>query len=143
MPQTKPAATVVDKWQRRAAVASTEYISGIRNPRQPWAAAASAANDNYKQAVTMAANQNRFSAGVQKAGDAKWTRGAEAKGPSRFVEGVQVSGPEFAEKIGQVLQTISAVTLPPRGPKGSPQNYQRIQPIGEALRRAAGKTGKP
>jgi hypothetical protein len=141
MPQTKPASQVVEKWQRRAAVASPEYLAGIRNPRTSWADAAGKANENYKQAVTQAANQNRFQSGVQKAGDGKWQSGAEKKGPSRFIEGVQVSGPEFSQKIGEVLQTISSVTLPPRGPKGSPQNYQRIMPIGEALRRAAGKTG--
>jgi hypothetical protein len=45
----------------------------------------------------------------------------------------------YQERIQQVLTTIEGVTLPPRGPKGSPQNLNRVSPIGVALRKAFGK----
>jgi hypothetical protein len=141
MPRTKSAQQTVDKWQRRASVAQPEYQAGIQNPRTPWDQAAAAAENSYKTGVMAAANAGSFGKGIQKAGLTKWQQNAMKKGPSRFVEGVSLAGPEFQTQISGVLQTIEAVTLPARGPKGSPQNYQRVGPIGEALRRAFGKTG--
>ena len=141
MPKTKGVTSTVDKWQRRAAVASSDYVQGVQNPRVPWDQAAKAAENNYKAAVTQAATEGRFGKGIARVGAAKWLEGSTKKGPSRFVEGVNVGGPNFQERINQVLTTIEGVTLPARGPKGSPQNYQRITPIGEALRRAFGKSG--
>jgi len=141
MPATKSPQQTVDKWQRRASVAQPEYTSGIQNPRTPWAEAAGRADQNYRTAVTQAAAAGKFGQGVQAAGNEKWQTASLRKGPSRFVEGVQLSGPQFQDKISQVLTTIQAVQLPARGPKGAPQNYQRVGPIGEALRRAFGKTG--
>lgn len=139
MPKAKPVQQTVDKWQRRAAVAQPEYTAGINNPRTPWAQAAQAAAQSYKTGVTQAAAAGAFEKGVAAAGDQKWHEASTKKGPARFVEGVTVSGPQYQEKISRVLQAIETVQLPARGPKGSPQNYQRITPIGEALRRAFGK----
>lgn len=141
MPATKPVDQVVDKWQRRASVAQPDYTQGIRNPRRAWDTAAIAADANYRTAVQAAANAGRFAAGVRAAGNQKWQQASLTKGPGRFTEGINLSGPEFQKKVSLVLTTIQGVTLPPRGPTGSPQNFQRIQPIGDALRRAFGKTG--
>jgi len=141
MPKTKGVANTVDKWQRRSSVAAPDYLSGVQNPKVPWDQAAKAGEANYKTAVTMAATEGRFGKGIARVGNEKWAKGATQKGPGRFVEGVQVGGPNFQERIQTVLSTIEGVTLAPRGPKGSPQNYQRVTPIGEALRRAFGKTG--
>ncbi|HEV8722291.1 MAG TPA: hypothetical protein VGW77_16865 [Candidatus Binatia bacterium] len=141
MPKTKGTSATVDKWQRRAAVAQPDYVNGVNNPRTPWDQASKAAEGNYRTAVTQAATEGRFGRGVSRVGNQKWIEGATKKGPSRFVEGVQLGGGNFQERINMVLQTIEGVTLPPRGPKGSPSNYQRVTPIGEALRRAFGKSG--
>lgn len=141
MPKTKSVQSTVDKWQRRASVAQPDYTMGVQNPRQPWDQAARAAENNYKAGVTAAANAGRFGAGVARVGNQKWVEGATKKGGGRYVEGVNLGGPQFQDRINTVLQTIEAVQLPARGPKGSPQNYQRITPIGEALRRAFGKAG--
>jgi hypothetical protein len=132
MANTKPLSQVVDKWQRRASVAQNDYTLGVQNPRKPWDQAALDGEENYRQGVTAAANS---------AGLTKWQTNSLKKGPGRFTEGVIIAGPDFSKKIQMVLQTIQAVTLPERGPKGSPQNFQRVQPIGDALRRAFGKTG--
>jgi len=140
MPKTKPLGQTVDKWQRRASVAATDYQAGVQNPRVPWDQASKAAEANYKAAVTVAATEGRFGKGIARVGNEKWSKAAQQKGPSRFIEGVNLGAPIFQDRIAQVLSTIEGVTLPPRGPKGSPQNYQRVTPIGEALRRAFGKS---
>jgi len=141
MPKTKGVGQTVDKWQRRASVAQPDYLAGIQNPRQPWDQAAAAAEGNYKAGVTAAANAGRFGAGIRRVGNQAWQDGATKKGSGRFVEGVNLGGAKFQDRINQVLTTIEGVQLPARGPKGSPQNYQRITPIGEALRRSFGKAG--
>jgi hypothetical protein len=139
MPKTKGVSATVDKWQRRASVAQPDYLAGVQNPRTPWDQAAKAAEANYKTAVTTAATEGRFGKGVARVGAQKWLDGAQKKGPARYVEGVQLGGVNFQDRINTVLSTIEGVTLPARGPKGSPSNYQRVTPIGEALRRAFGK----
>lgn len=141
MPKTKGTSATVDKWQRRSSVAQPDYVAGVNNPRQPWDQAAKAGAANYRTAVTQAATEGRFEKGIARVGNDKWTKGATQKGPARFVEGVQLGGGNFQERINTVLTTIEGVTLPPRGPKGSPSNYGRVTPIGEALRRAFGKSG--
>lgn len=140
MPKALSAEKTVDKWQRRAAVAAPDYQNGVANPRVAWDVASKAGENNYKTAVTQAASQGRYGRGISDAGNQRWLDGAMKKGPGRFVEGVNVAGPSFQAAIGQVLSTIESVTLPARGPKGSPQNYQRVAPIGDALRRAFKKT---
>ena len=35
--------------------------------------------------------------------------------------------------MGEVLRVMEGVTLPARGPKGDPKNYDRVKAIGEAL----------
>lgn len=141
MPQTKPADAVLERWQRKASQSGPDYQRGVQNPRVAWDTASAAADANYRAGVTAAANAGRFAAGVRAAGNARWIEGATKKGPGRFTEGVMLGGNEYGKQIQTVLTTIQGVQLPPRGPKGSPQNFQRIQPIGEALRRAFGKTG--
>ena len=141
MPKTKGVSNTVDKWQRRASVAAPDYQAGVQNPRQAWDVATKNAEANYRQGVTQAATEGRFGKGVSRVGNEKWLKGATVKGPARFVEGVNVGAPNFQDRINQVLTTIEGVTLPPRGPKGSPANYNRVTPIGEALRRAFGKGG--
>ena len=141
MPKTKGVANTVDKWQRRAAVAQPDYSAGVMNPRIPWDQAAKAGENNYKAGVTAAANSGRYGQGISRVGNQRYLDGAIKKGPQRYVEGVQLGGSNFQDRINTVLQTIESVQLPPRGPKGSPQNFQRVAPIGEALRRAFGKSG--
>lgn len=141
MPKTKGTQNAVDKWQRRSSVAGQDYANGVRNPKVPWDTASKAGAANYKTAVVQAANEGRFEKGVSRVGNDKWQKGATEKGPGRFIEGVNIGAPNFQSRIEQVISTIESVQLPPRGPKGSPQNYNRVLPIGEALRRSFGKSG--
>jgi len=141
MPATKPASRVINKYVARAGVAQPEYTQGIQDAGEAWATNAAAGDANYRSAVTAAAAAGRFAAGIREAGNAKWRAKSLAKGPGRFVEGVIDGQADYGAQIAKVLATITAVTLPPRGPTGSPQNFQRIQPIGAALRTAFGKAG--
>lgn len=129
-----------DKWQRRAAVAGPDYQAGVSSPRRSWSEAAAAANDSYRAAVTAAATEGRYKAGVSRAGDARWRDGAMQKGPSRFAEGVSLAVGQWQSGFQPYAEAIKRVSLPARGPAGSPQNLQRVAAISTALRGV--KTGK-
>lgn len=131
--QTKTAAQAADKWARRAAAATQDYTAGVQSPRRDWATATKAAEGNYKTAVAEAASKGRYGIGVTKAGTQKYIQGAVEKGASRFAQGVTVAQPAFASGIGEVLNTVAALNLPPRGVKGDPRNLERVRLVADAL----------
>lgn len=140
MVQTKPLDQVVKKWTRKVAGASEDYREGIQNPKADWATETGKAEGRYKEGVTRAAAEGRFGRGVARAGTEKWKKGALEKGVTRWPDGVATAEDEYRAGMGDVLNVISGVTLPPRGPKGDPRNYERVKAIGDALHRM--KVGK-
>lgn len=134
MANIKPLDQASEKWVRRAQVAQPDYLAGVQNPRTSWSQAASAADQNYRQAIVAAANAGRYAAGVKRAGDDRWREGATRKGPARYAEGVAIAAPTWQEAFRPYAEAIQRVQLPPRGPTGAPQNIQRIQAITSALR---------
>lgn len=133
MVETKSIDAVVSKWKRNVGNAQQDYIDGINSPKTDWATATKAAEDRYKQGVTKAAAEGRFGKGVSKAGTEKWKKGATEKGPGRWANGVAGAEDEYRSGMGEVLNTIQSVSLKPRGPAGSSQNYDRVRQIGDAL----------
>jgi hypothetical protein len=142
MAAIKPIDQASDKWVRRASVAGADYQQGVTNPRKPWAESAAQAEGNYKAGVTAAANAGRYGTGVKAAGDEKWRQNALKKGPGRFAEGVAIGKDEWNKGFMPYHTCISGVTLPARGPKGSPQNIQRVAAIATALRALKERSGK-
>jgi hypothetical protein len=127
------------KYVMRAGVAGQDYAENAAAAGQRYVEGASKGDANYRAAVVKAASEGRYGAGIRAKGSEKYERKIRAVGAGRFTEGVSAGAPDYATAISKVLSTIAAVTIPERGPKGSPQNFQRIQPIGMALRKAFGK----
>ena len=134
MANIKDISASAGKWQRRSSVASPDYQAGVQSPRTSWAQASIAAASAFKSAVVAAANAGRYEGGVKAAGDEKWRTGAMEKGPSRFAEGVALAVGDWERGFSPFQSTIAALTLPARGPKGSPQNLQRVAAVAAALR---------
>jgi len=132
--KVKSADAVAQKWADRAGVAGGDYTNGINNPKQDQAEAAAAAAPAWAQGVQGAIARDGFAKGVQKAGSAKWKRKSATVGAQRFTQGVAAAKPDMAAGIGPVLQVLSGLTLPPRMPKGSPGNINRVTAVTEALR---------
>jgi hypothetical protein len=123
----------VEKWKSRASVAVEDYKKGIAAPRNPWSSAASAAASTFQQAVTAGDIGDRYARGVTAAGDAKWSGMAQNKGSARYTQGVTLGAPYYQSGISDVLSVIEGVTPPPRGPAGSPGNWEIPKAIGDAL----------
>jgi len=133
MPAVKPLDRISAKWRRVASVSQPEYEAGIANPRSDWKTATIKATPAYEAGVQAAIQQKRFQAGVEAAGTSKWQRNALEKGPARWAEGINLSGDAFEAGFAPFRAVIERTVLPPRGPKGSPQNIQRVAVIANAL----------
>lgn len=136
MPAVTPVATSADKWVRRAGQAGPDYTRGVNNPRTPWAEATAAAVDAQSAGIQQAIANGSFVKGVQKAGNAKWQRKAAGLGAARFGAGVADAQPDYVSGFTPYAAVIQGITLPPRGPKGDPRNYERTKIIGDALHAA-------
>lgn len=140
MPAIRDISRISEKWARVTPQRAVDYEQGVQTPRQDWQQAATSAAQSYVQGVTQAAQEGRFQRGVQKAGTQKWARKAIQVGTQRFGPGVAVAEPDYREAFEPFRRVIETTTLPPRGPKGSPQNIQRVATMATALFQA--KVGK-
>lgn len=132
------ASAVAEKWASRAGAAQTEYVNKVK--QSTWKAEAAAGEANFATAMQAAISQKKRLAGINKVSDTDWQNSVEKKA-GRFTEGVNAGKDSMASGIGAVLNDIKSAmpTLGPRGPKGSPGNYQRSQKLGDALHAAAEK----
>ena len=136
MPAVKAISASADKWVRRAGQAGPDYAAGVSNPRRDWAAATLEAKDAQAAGVQQAISEGRFEKGVTAAGNAKWQRKAKGLGTARFGQGVADAQPDYVSGFTPYVAVIQGITLPPRGPKGDPRNYERTKIIGDALHSA-------
>jgi hypothetical protein len=119
------------RWEQRSANASADYVTGSENPKRPWAQSAIAAEPTYKTTVVAAANAGLYGKGIQKAGDAKHLAGIKRKGKANYETGTAGAGPMWQSGWQPYGSGLGALTLPNRGAKGSPGNYQRSQLSGD------------
>ena len=137
--QLKDTATIARKFASRAQAAGGEYKAGVDTTTADWAAATTAAGDSYEAGVTQAIGRKAFQKGVSAAGTAKWKEKASNIGASRYGQGVAGAEQAYAQGFDKYANVLKGLSLPPRAPKGSPQNIQRVQAVADALHRA--KTG--
>lgn len=133
----KPIESLKEKFGTRAAAAGKDYVDGVNNPRRDQAEAAIAAKDSFAQGVQQAIADDRFAKGVAAAGNEKWKRKASTVGATRFPEGARAAKDDWAKGAKPILDAIASVDLPPRGPRGTPGNIQRVVAVAEAARKAA------
>ena len=121
------------KWTDVTPQRAAEYQEGIKSPKKSWSQGAENAADVYEEGVQTAITNKSFAKGVAAAGDEKWKDGALKKGVKRWPQGVKLGGDNYKKGFAPFHSRIQATTLPPRGPKGDPRNYDRVRAIGEAL----------
>lgn len=132
--KVKDATAAAQKFVTRAGAASQDYTQGVANSGNAWQTNTAAAATSYEQGVQQAIANGRFQKGVNPAAQAKLISRVASVGSTRFSTGVQAAGPSWQAGTQPYLQTIANLNLPPRGPKGSPQNTNRVTAVTEALR---------
>lgn len=133
MAAIKDLSRISSKWARVSAGATQEYLEGVQNPRKDWEEETRKAEPRYEEGVQAAIARKAFGKGVRNAGTAKWQQRAVTLGPQRFATGVAAAVDAYATGFEPFRQIIASLNLPPRGPKGSPQNILRVAAIAKAL----------
>ena len=130
---------IAEKFARVTPGRATDYAAGI-DATDPgaYSQAATAAAGSYAAGVQASIARKGYDKGVAAAGP-KWKAKASVKGARNYGPAVAEAGPDYAAGFAPYQATIAALTLPPKGPRGAPQNYMRVQVLGEALRKR--KTG--
>jgi hypothetical protein len=131
----KDAASSAAKFVARAQAAGGDYQKGVQAAGDNWQAKTAASADAYGAGVNAAISAGRFAKGVVKAGSAKYVSRAAGVGAQRYPTGVGAAGPNWQNGVQPYLDTLSGLTLPPRAPRGSPNNIQRVAIIADALRK--------
>jgi hypothetical protein len=136
----KDNASIAQKFVQRAQGAGKDYSDGVAAAGADWQSNALAGETNFEQGVTAAIADKRYGKGINAAGSQKYVKNATTLGPQRFQQGVANAQDAYARGVQPHLEAMRSLDLPPRGPKGSPQNQQRAQVV--AARNRAIKLGK-
>ncbi|MBU6430905.1 MAG: hypothetical protein KGJ58_01665 [Patescibacteria group bacterium] len=132
----KTAQQVAEKFASRASAAAGDYVNGAMATTKDQAAAAIAAKEIYKQALTASFGRDSYAKGLQKSGKAGWQNGVKTKGSERFATGVSESATKYATNSGKYDSARAAASSLPRGLKGSETNLARVKAVVVALRTA-------
>ncbi len=131
--RVKDLAGSAQRWTTRASGAASEYATEAQAAGDRWQTNTGASASVYFQAVSMSGIQDRFRRGVQKAGAAKYTRKIADVGQSRYSQGVQAATDDWRSGFEPFANTIAALTLPQRRPRGDPGNIERVRVVAQAL----------
>lgn len=135
----KDVGAIAAKYVTRAGAAAGDYKDGVAASGPKWEQNTAAAESNWEQGTQAAIADKRFARNVSGQGS-KYQTNAVNLGSQRYGSGVQNAKDAYQRGMAPVLATLSSLTLPPKGPRRSPQNQQRSQAVGVAL--GAMKTGR-
>ena len=130
--KVKSIASAAQKFVTRASAATGDYKEGVNNTNDQ-SEKAIAAEEAYVAGITESIARGARVAGLQKAGNAKWKERTLVLGAGRFATGIKAGEAEYKKNTEPYFAKLNSLTLSPRGPKGSPENYQRASEVGQAL----------
>lgn len=136
MAQVKSLERIKQNFKSGTSNAAPRYKDGVSNPRTPWKEATLAASELQKQAMIDALNRDAVRRGIERTAGEKQKVRAQNLGPARYTQGTAGAVDDYGSGFAPYREVIQSTELPPRGPKGSPENYQRVQAIGDALHAA-------
>lgn len=127
---------IKQNWKSGTAGAGQRLKEGVMNPRRPWKESTLAAAALHTTATEEALARGAFEAGVSRTPADKQKNRAALLGPARFAQGAAAAVEDYASAFSPYRAVIEGVQLHPRGPKGSPENYENVKAIGDALHTA-------
>lgn len=124
------------KWAQRAGSAGSDYSKGARETTKDQSSSAIAAKAIYQQALQESFGRDAFAKGLQKSGKQGWLNGVMQKGENNYSVGVTApsSLSKYTTESARFDGARNAAANIARGPKGSPQNLQRVAAVVNALR---------
>ena len=129
----KSSAAIAKKWATVTPARSRQWEEEITaTPDADWADPAVASAPIWEQGVQEAAARGGYAKGIEES-RTKWKRKALAVGGARYGPGVRAAETDQAQGFAPYREVIAGLTLAPKGPRGSPGNYERVREVGEAL----------
>jgi len=142
MPAIRSAKDIAEKWARVTPGRSADFQQGVQNPKRDWAQSAAGSEEAWASGVQQAISDKRYGRGVAAAGTAKWQRKTLEVGVPRWPQGVSAAKDDFEAGFAPYVELLSRISLPPRGPKGDPQNIERVRVIATALHELKTRKGR-
>jgi hypothetical protein len=131
--RVKDIITAKKKYQERTAVAVDDYKQGVQSVSNfEELAASESAESSYAQGVQQAVGRRARAAGIM-ARRGKWQKNAVEKGVNRYPEGTRVGASEYEARFRPFIDALRSVELPPRGPRRSPANLERVAKVREIM----------
>lgn len=131
--KVKPIDASTDKWGTNASRSVDEFAANAEAAADDWDRNTKAAANTYGMAISAPGIKTRFLKGVTRAGAAKFARKIRDVARDRFGPGVLAAAVDYKVGAQPYFDTLAAITLTPRKPRGDPANYGRVEQIGKAL----------
>jgi hypothetical protein len=131
--KVKSVADVAKKWGEVTPGRSSYYEAGAAAAGADWERGATAAQANYKSAVSAGNIGSMYAGGIKRAGGAKYERKVTTVGAARYGPGVQAAVEDYSSGVAPMLDELSKITLPARAPRGSAANIARVTAVATAL----------
>lgn len=131
----KNAADAAAKWERNTGAAAADWVKGINSTTVDVMGRAVAQIPAAIAGYTQSLSSGAYAKAVQASGGTQnWKSKSDAK-QGNFLTGVTAGADKQASALGKIMQAMGPIvsSLPPRGPAGSGQNYQRSAAVGQAL----------
>jgi hypothetical protein len=130
--QVKDNSAIAAKYVARAGVASKDYTDGVANAGGAWETGAKNGEGNFEQGVQDAIQRKAYGKGVTGSAG-KYVANATKLGAVRYGPGVQNGAGAYQAGVAPYLEKLRSLTLPPKGPRRSPQNQQRANMVAAEL----------
>ncbi|WP_448578898.1 hypothetical protein [Thermosphaera sp.] len=124
---------IAKKWTDVTPGRAPYYEAGVKAPKKDWETETINAAQTYKAAIQATNIDRLFAGGVKKAGKEKWERKATTVGVARYGPGIAAASIDYREGFAPFQAEIAATDIPPKRPRGSSENYERVKRIGDAL----------
>ncbi len=128
-------ASAAQKWATVTPTRGQYYTTGVQGAAQKWQTGVDGANDNWGAGVQAAVGEGRYRTGVQGKGGL-YAQKASTIGSQRWGQGVSQGAPAYETGVQPIFSALSSLTLPPKAPRGSAANLQRVQAVVDAERAA-------
>jgi len=132
--KVKEIAASAEKFAMRGTAAGPDYGKGTASAAPDWQRRTADSTENWASGVQGAVTSGRFGRSITANAAGKYTRNTQGEGVRRYASGVQGAKGDWQTGFAPYADRLRALELAPKGPKGDPRNYSRVQQVGQALR---------
>ena len=126
------------RFATRAGNASGDYSEGVKGAGEAWKRGAGGASQNWADGTSKAVANGTYKKAIDATPSDKYTKAAGEMGARRYREGVNAAGPTWQAGFAPIADALRNFEPPtPKRERGNPNNYARVQEVGERMRAAS------